>query len=752
MNKNGESDAVPQPESGEDTPRDQEFRFALEALLAAYEPILSEELKLAKSPDKVREGGDGPDCEAEITLANQIFGKFWSEKVAVSILPAEAREKLGPVEKWRWCFLHIRCCMIFGWLVCHGPRGIRGYSYYLNRYWRCVREVLGRPVSNPLTAAEAKDFQTLVGALAEAYRPYLHEQLSAADSADLIATDVISGKIDCDADTDDAVNVFERMLTAETAAAMLGEEALATHRQDPFFWFCRCWCLCAIRFGCCLARARRIPDLYRCLKFYRNCLRQCSRPLVCDLTGPKGCVDEITIKALPGFLVPVTGTAGGAGFSHYVLEWSTNDITYHTTSFYYPPIPPGNTVQGNSPVFGGLFGYFDTTFQNPGLQFIRLTVFSVTGAQCVKKISFELSKNDVRILGVGGYFNLDTGWADPAARFVETVPALCTRPVSISEVSFGGCLAVSGGAFIGGCESKIVDRYTLDYKPGFETNCASAGWTQFWEVDYTTPAQKRFINWRTDSSVLTSDWVDDCFVPTLVPPFCSPFRKTEPLSLLSPDCWKTLVAACELSGLYTLRLTVHATDGSTQCDTQRVWLDNKDICVRIQIDAVPKCADLFVSKFAQPPDCSIPWKLPVSGIAYDPYIDPLLPHARPNDNFDYYTVTVTKQGGPSLQIPVPGPGGSCFYGTSRVGSCTQCPGDPPGGDIFGTLTTFDLRAVDVICSPSLPYSVPVGFGLKRGECCVYVFEVYGQDRTITSGGPHHHTDIWPVKICNDLKP
>jgi hypothetical protein len=745
----GKNDDVQKSEPGDDSPWDQEFRFVLEALLSAYEPILTEDLKLAKSPDKVREAGDLPDCEAEIVLANQIFGKFWNEKVAVSILPAGVRDKLGPVERWQWCFLHIRCCMIFGWLVCHGPRGIRGYSYYLKRYWQCVREVLGTPVSNPLTTAEGKDFRTLVAALAEAYRPYLQDQISAADSTDQVATDVISGKIDCATDSDDQVSIFERMFTTDTAAALLGEKAFAAHRQDPFFWLCRCWCLCAIRFGCCLARARRIPDFYRCLKFYRNCLGQCFRPLVCDLTGPKGCAEETTIQALPGFLLPVTGTAGGAGFSHYVLEWSTNDVTYHTTNFYYPPIPPGSTGPGNSPVFGGLLGYFDTTLQNPGLHFIRLTVSSVTGAQCVKKIAFELSKNDVRILGVGGYFNLDTGSADPAAQFVETVPALCTRPASVSEVSFGDCLAVSGGAFVGGCEGKSIKRYLLDYKPGIETNCTTVGWTNFWEVDYATPAQNRFINWRTDSSVLTSDWVDDCFVPSFFGPFCSPFRKVEPLSLLSPSCWQTFVAACQLSGLYTLRLTVEATDGSTQCDTQRIWLDNKGICARIRIDAVPKCADLFVSNFAQPPDCTVPWNLPVSGIAYDPYIDPTQPFTRPNDNFDYYTVTVTKQGGPSLQIPVPGPGGSCFFGTSRIGSCTQCPGDP--AESFGTLAQFDLRAVDLMCSPSLPYPVAAGFGLKRGECCVYTFEMYAQDRTITSGGSHHGTDIWPVKICNDLK-
>ena len=94
---------------------------------------------------------------------------------------------------------------------------------------------------------------------------------------------------------------------------------------------------------------------------------------------------------------------------------------------------------------------------------------------------------------------------------------------------------MSGGAFVGGCEGKSVKNYILDYKPGFESNCASAGWTKFWEVDYVTPAQQRWINWRTDSSVLTSDWVDDCFVPTLIGPFCSPFLRVEPLSLRSNE-------------------------------------------------------------------------------------------------------------------------------------------------------------------------------------------------------------------------
>src|SRR5437764_1378314 len=74
-----------------------------------------------------------------------------------------------------------RCCIIFGWLICRGPRTFRAFAYYLHRYWICVRQALGTPVSSPPTAEERQDFQTLVQALAGAYRPYLTDQLASVE-------------------------------------------------------------------------------------------------------------------------------------------------------------------------------------------------------------------------------------------------------------------------------------------------------------------------------------------------------------------------------------------------------------------------------------------------------------------------------------------------------------------------------------------------------------------------------------------
>jgi len=45
----GKSDDVQKPGSGEENPQDQEFRFALKALLSAYESTLIEDLEIGRA-------------------------------------------------------------------------------------------------------------------------------------------------------------------------------------------------------------------------------------------------------------------------------------------------------------------------------------------------------------------------------------------------------------------------------------------------------------------------------------------------------------------------------------------------------------------------------------------------------------------------------------------------------------------------------------------------------------------------------
>lgn len=734
-------------------PDDPDFRVVLAFLVDAYRPVLEEDLRRASDLDALVKEADAaaPDCDAEIAAAERLFTPFVNEKMALALLPAQARELLGPAQNWSGCLQHVRCCIVFGWLLCRRPRSFRLSAYYLYRYWLCVRQTLGTPVTpGRLSDAERRDLATLVAALAKAYRPYLADELATVDFTAGLPQDIADGAVDCEAGEDETAAIFERLMTLETAQALLGAAAFKEQSAQPWFWFCRCWCLCSIRFGCCLARARSLVDVLMCLRVYWICVRECLRPLTCELTGPDGCVPEEVDADIPALVVAITGTAAGLGFDHYVLEWSTDSITWHASDFVYPPVPPGGTVQGTAPVVSSLLAYLNTTLLDAGTYFVRMTVFGANNATTTCSIVFSVFKKDVRILGAAGNVALDRPWSDPAAQLMDNVPALCTRPAGSFEASFGGgCLEILGSAWVGGCDNLQTRGYTLDWKAGYEADCGSGGWTNFWAVDFTTPAQQRLVNVRMDTSDLTASWGPDCLVPVPFPPFC---LLTDPTGRLYPNAWNTLSGPCGLSGLFTLRLTVTDTMSGTYCDTQRLWLDNKAITALIQIDAVPKCADLFLSQFAVPPDCSVPWSLPVSGIAYDEYIDEMQPHARPNDNFDYYVVSIEKQGGPTLQIPVPGPGGSCYFGTSRVGDPNVRCGVTLGAPMLGTLATFDLRAIDPACGASLPYVVPDGFATARGECCVYTFKLAVYDRTIRPCGVNWATADWPVKICNDLRP
>lgn len=398
----------------------------------------------------------------------------------------------------------------------------------------------------------------------------------------------------------------------------------------------------------------------------------------------------------------------------------------------------------------GLLAYFDTTALDAGDYFLRLTVHAKNGATKICTTSFSLFKQDVRILGVRNFTNLDKPALDPDARFVETFTPKCTTVGSEVEVSFAHCVSIQGSAFVGGCDEKKIKRYTLSFKAGHEIDCTTPGWTEFWKIEYSTVWQYRDMNMRKDTDTLTAAWVPDCVVPWPFPPYC---LHSEPEARLSPSCWQTRISGCQMSGLFTIKLDVEDVDGNHYCDVQRIWLDNKPIHATLRVDAVPPCSDLLLSQFANPPDCSNPWPLPLVGIAYDEYIDETQPlNQRPNDNFDHYWIRVAKQGGPQIQIPINSPTGSCFYGTQRVGVPGNRCQSPGGADVFGKLADFDLRAVDEICKDSTSYasSIPALFTLERGECCVYMFRMRVWDTTKFSGGPHHADAFWPVKICNDL--
>jgi hypothetical protein len=785
------------PEPTSDTPdefpetKDKDFRAVLKELLAGYQPILEEELKRAKSPEQLdQEAQAHPrNCEDELQLANRIFERFTSEKVALSYLPEEARALLGDPRHWRWCLLHIRCCLIFGWLVCRGPRSFKSWSYYLYQYWRCVRQVLDTPVANPPTAAEREDFQVLVKSLAAAFKPYLADQLAAVEVPGAIPDDVIAGRIDCFTDEGEAGLIFERLLNPETARALLGSAAFEQHSREPFFWFCRCWCLCAIYLGCCLARARSLQDVRRCLAYFWRCLRECFRPLVCDLTDPQGCVQETEFPTLGIFRgVEIRGTAAGASCDHYLLQWRQSGIgPWQSSGIVYP----GNAPQGACGVVGGTLGYLKTfPLVAAGLVEIQLCVYSSQPniSPCCRTIFFELQRNLVWIRGIEGInAAVPPDVFDPNAQLVDGAGVVR---------SFGTSLRVFGSAWVGGCNGQDIKRYTLSYQPGFTTTTAGA-WTQFWQVDYITPFQIDSDLNKVFESELTNLWAElpFChFVPlpfphiqcdvvgdylnatawdTLFPRGPFPVRYLDPPGTY-PDppvgTWTSTPLAlpnCQ-SGRYTLRLTVEDTGGTLTDDLQQVWFDNKNIYGKIaQIGSIPSCQTIGLSQFSGGVgDCTVAWPAPLLGIAYDEFIEEgnAVP---PSDNFGGYSLEIRKDGGGWHSIPIPGPSGPPwgppFIGTSRVGDpgvrCANAV--PPAGPIppltNGILTLLDMRRLDSVCNTN---PLDADLVLKRatkdqpGECCGFVVHLQVWDTSIcpSLGGRHQVDDYFPFCICNDLPP
>jgi len=765
-----------------------DFQAVLKALLAVYQPILQQQLSLANDPaelQKEAEAAESRTCAQEFKEAYAMFERFHTEETAIQLLPAQAKELLGPVEEWRWCLQHILCCVVFGWLVCRWPRSFRGYAYYLYEYWKCVRQVIGSPVNDPPTQEQREEFQTLVNVLAEAFKPYLSDQLAAVEFPDGIPDDVIAGKIDCFIDERDPCIIFERLLTTEAAKALLGRAAFEKASQQKFFWFCRCWCLCAICFGCCLARARNLQQVYRCLYGYWLCLRDCFRPLTCDVSDPHDCVEEEAFPSL-GILrgVEIKGTAAGGFCDHYTLQWRQGG-PWQSTGIVYP----GGAAQGSCGVVGGILGYLQTlplVSPGPATTEIQLCVYSTQGgAPSCCQTEFILQRNAVWIRGVE-YVNAPDIF-DPTSQIVNGAGVV---------QSFGNESLINGSAVIGGCQGQDIKRFTLAYYPDFVTDPTLAGFVHFWQVDYITPLQIDDGLNRVFENALTSFWTEtnipyllhpcnpvfDSLQPTWWPhlfpeslPQQFPPAPPQPAPCLAPPSWTTTplplsvpdptpphlpLANCQ-SGKFTIRLKVEGQGGAVKTSLRQVWFDNKQItfshCHISQIAGIDPCATVDLQQFVPlGGDCTVPWKANLLGVAYDELIF-ASDSSVPSDNFGGYSLWIKKDGAPDpgYPIPLPGPGAppwpGPFVGTGRIGNpggdiCPYTPGGSPALD--GILAVLDMRRLDANCNPGEP-----DLTLKPGECCGFIITLKVWDNTICpnlSGGHHENYHTFPICICNHV--
>jgi hypothetical protein len=727
--------------------QDAGYRSALEALIAAYRPVLEEELKRAHSPeDLAREAEKPRTCDEEIELANRIFSAFFTEKVAESILGPDGRKIAGPLDRWRWCFLHIRCCIIFGWLLCRGPRTFRAFAYYLYRYWLCVREVIGRPVQTPLTDEQRDDFQRLVGALAGAYRPYLDTQLSSVEFPHDIPDEVLRGKIDCFEGGEELGAVFDRLLSMEAASALFGREAFADHIRDPFFRFCRCWCLCSIRFGCCLAGARSFVDVIRCLISYIICVRNCFRPLIAEIDTPAEgeCAEATLVSACANLIaVPITGTATGSAFTHYTLRYSWGGGPLVNDAVVYPNCgrPPAQTSFATA-VVSGILGYLDLTMLPAGeTEFeVTLDVFGSGGLHLVVTRSFKIKTTAVEITEaaqVGALVAHDP--FHPATAPIKLIKAVNDPNVAIPELSIGGTFTVTGSAYIVGCD-RIMSQFVLGLfaappaAPVASFPDASGSVFLKAPVIYADnpshPWQSGCFPVVTPNTTLNGNLVAEWGTNNCVFPPGSSVPKVKGKTWPSAPNNGRFVILLEVRDRL---LPAGPFPGVVAAvDQVAVWIDNRDPAGAItSIGGVSGCGDLHLKDYLQS-------TADILGTAYDPPIDASAPQQRPNDNFGGYALSFQKNGGGGGVIPALTP-------NTRVPNVW--PG-PPAVD--GTLAQWDIvAALDGGPGP-LPPGSPK---LARGERCAYVITLTVWDTThVGDSGSNHSTGpiLYAINIINDV--
>jgi hypothetical protein len=757
---------------------DSDFQFVLKAFLAAYEPVLEQQVKLANDPAELeKEAQAGPPTSTnEWDQANEVFSRFLTDEVALRLIPSTARERLGPIEEWRWCLDHMRCGFVFGWLVCRGPRTFRAWTFYLYEYWRCVRETLGRPVATSPTQQDHRDFQTLVESLAVAFKPYLTDQLASVEYPAGIPEEVLSGKINSTEGEADACEIFGRFLTADAAQALLGKETFLRDRIEPNFWFCRCWSLSAICFGCCLARVRSLDGLIWCLVHYFRSLGACVQSLACDLTAPTGCIRGET-DILPGrILEPVEGGAFGFNFGHYVIETRDGAGDLLSGVVIYPDSvgdPDTTLTQGDFAVAAGNLGWVDLRqcVIAAGVEIFTSTTFTVTlrvfasdGSELTPSCltTFQLSLDEVYIK------QISTNWS---VNFTNPNEPLRTGNSAASVLATqGGSMNVRGAAFVAGCAGQTIAEYTIWAIPDpafdfpqpalYSPVTPAADWVLVTQIDFTAqtipqpvgppityPADKvradNELNANPDS-VLTASWGVSVQCPSILidgidfVPRCYnlPTLIENPLnSNTLPKMASVLVGG---TGKFTFLLQVIDTAGNQIYDIQRAWIDNEPVQAAITgIAGLPPCGDLYTQN-----NTGAFQTVDVQGFAWDQLIDPVTPdYTKPtSDNFDFYTVTFQKQGAAEW--------------ITLINSSSPVPARPnPLG--VGILTAWNLQWLDAATNPA---GLPADQLLAQGQECTYVVNVQAYDTTVVNEDTTHscvppfpHTEF-PIKVINGPQP
>ncbi|HEY0070982.1 MAG TPA: hypothetical protein VGE04_13530, partial [Chloroflexia bacterium] len=474
------------------------------------------------------------------------------------------------------------------------------------------------------------------------------------------------------------------------------------------------------------------------------------RDLKCEITAPTGCTEEEPDPVVGMLFVRVMGTASGAVFGSYVLEIQKDGD---------PPIAgivsyPGGGSNGSAPVIGGELARINTTSLSDGAYTLTLRVYTAgpgTSKACMN--TFNLLKVIVYMSRVGGVQAIvlpnNANPFDPAAE-LRTDYAPTPPLTDFRTRSFGGSMTIKGAAYIYECAARKIRRYEIRYAhvtgPGMEPLQPNKGDTipAFWPVgqravlfEYSIADQ--YQPW-TRLGPAATDLINSWNTFTLG---ATTFYK------LNPGSWNSGAA----NGRYSLLLTAEETTGTTYHDLQHLWLDNRPIISKIvkfqrQVGPgpdwkdIPPCTDILLSYGT----------IRIMGLAWDPVIDEAWPLTlTPNDNFDYYELTFSKQFGTEQPLFIPPLPNTIHTRVPALPALAPVP--IPTDAQAGELAKWDLTTLDADAAPQLPdpYVPPPDPKLYRGESCTYYVRLFVTDSTIVGESTHNAaSDVEPIKIVNDL--
>lgn len=755
----------------------KDFEFVLDAFLAAYRPVLQHELELAGSAATLAQAAQDhpPTAEDEIKLAQTVFERFFTQEVATRLLPDEGQAVFGKPDQWQWCYRDILCCLIFGWLVCRGPRTLRGFGYYLYQYWRCVRTALGQPVSDPPTVDQKRDFATLFRTLAAAYAPSIQAQVRDLEYPIEIPKEIESGQINWTVDDNATNSVFERLLTAESASALFGSAAFAQHGNESIARACRCYCISALEFGCCLARARTLIEAVECLKafFARN--RRCFQSIIAELDTPPACSTLTFVAACSNLAgIEITGTAAGSAFTSYTLTYSVGASPAVNAAVVYPDCsrPPANP-SASTPVSAGVLGYLDFTLLLPTTTQVTvyLDVYGSGGLHQQISAVFQLEINAIDISAAG--MVTTTVGQDPFSASASIIKMLQNVANPTVEQSIGGNISVTGSAYAFGCGNQMTQYQLAEFGPVTfgpgpgvvhipapgPSPTALGGTPLIAPVVYDGTAAHPwssgcFLGFPVPNTILNGDLVawwttDNCWAP-----FPPPGHSYTIPAISSNGTW-----ASGASGRYLLFLEVdeapialpHTPVVPAGEDQVVVWIDNHPVLALItQIGSVVGCGDLHLKDFygngGPNPRC------PVIGMAWDYPIDITAPQQIPNDNFGSYWLTFQQNGGSPQNFLATdyAPNGTLGTPTVRVPNLWQATA-PTMPAQAATLALWDIvTALDAggpLPNPAKPWQLP------RGQRCAYVITLAATDTTLINNATDHNTKgpiNFAINIINDI--